>query len=311
MGLYVLARPGPYINAELDSGGFPGWLSTQRGQARTHADDYQAAWEEWFDHVNPIIARHQIVDGGGSVVLFQIENEYDRGDAFYMQELAAAARADGIKVPIFHNDKKRDLLWSTGPGAPELYATDTYPAAFDCNRTTFPAVTDYRFLRAGVGQRPFFWGEFQGGAFDPWGGPGYERCRALTGPVFERMFYANNIENQFTVQNLYMVYGGTSWGWQADPNVVYTSYDYGAAFNEQRELTEKVPVLKQQAYLVASVRDLAETDDLGLQPRANPAIRVWVKENPRTRARFYFVRHADSTSPYDDIDAARDRRTRR
>jgi beta-galactosidase GanA len=301
VGLYVLARPGPYINAELDSGGFPGWLSTQHGQARTHADDYQAAWEEWFDHVNPIIARHQLVDGGGSVVLFQIENEYDRGDAFYMQELAAAARADGIKLPIFHNDKKRDLLWSAGPGAPDLYATDTYPAAFDCNRTSFPALTDYRFLRRGVGQRPFFWGEFQGGAFDPWSGPGYERCRALTGPVFERMFYANNIENQFTLQNLYMVYGGTSWGWQADPNVVYTSYDYGAAFNEQRELTEKIPVLKQQGYLVASVRDLLETDDIGLQPGASPALRVWVKENRRTRARFYFVRHADSTAASNDV----------
>jgi beta-galactosidase len=277
LGLYVIARPGPYINAEVDSGGFPGWLSTQHGQARTHADDYQAAWEEWFDHINPIIARHQIVDGGGSVVLFQIENEYDRGDAVYMQELATAARADGIEVPIFHNDKGRNLIWSSGPGAPDLYATDTYPAAFDCNRTSFPALTDYRFLRAGVGQRPFIWGEFQGGSFDPWGGPGYERCRTLTGSAFERMFYANNIENQFTVQNLYMVYGGTSWGWQADPNVVYTSYDYGAAFNEQRELTEKVSVLKQQAYLVESVRDLRETDDLGAQPGANPALRVWLK----------------------------------
>jgi beta-galactosidase GanA len=301
VGLYVIARPGPYINAELDSGGFPGWLSTQRGQARTHADDYQAAWEEWFDHVNAIIARHQLIDGGGTVVLFQIENEYDRGDAFYMQELAAAARGDGIRVPIFHNDKGRNLLWSTGPGAPELYATDTYPAGFDCNRTTFPAVTDYRFLRSGVGPRPFFWGEFQGGAFDPWGGPGYERCRTLTGTAFQRMFYGNNIENQFTLQNLYMVYGGTSWGWQADPNVVYTSYDYGGALNEQRELTEKVSVLKQQAYLVASVRDLAEADDLGLQPGGNPAIRVWVKENASTRARFYFVRHSDSTSTSNDV----------
>lgn len=301
VGLYVLARPGPYINAELDSGGFPGWLSTQRGKARTRADDYQAAWEEWFDRINAIVARHQIVDGGGSVLLYQIENEYDGDDAVYMQELAAAARADGIRVPLFHNDKKRLLRWASGPGAPDLYATDTYPAGFDCTRTTFPALTDYRFLRTGVGQRPFIWGEFQGGAFDPWGGPGYERCRAMTGPTFERMFYANNIENQFTLQNLYMVYGGTSWGWQADPNVVYTSYDYGAAFNEQRELTEKVSVLKQQAYLVASVRDLVQTDDVGLQPSAHPALRVWVKENPRTRARFHFVRHADSSSSSNDV----------
>jgi beta-galactosidase len=296
VGLHVLARPGPYINAELDSGGYPGWLTTQAGRARTRADDYQAAWEEWFDHVNPIIARHQLTDGGGSVVLFQIENEYDRDDAVYMEELKAAARADGITVPLFHNDKGRNLRWASGPGAPDLYGTDTYPAAFDCNRTSFPAVTDYRFLRPGVGDRPFIWGEFQGGAFDPWGGPGYERCRAMTGPTFERMFYHNNIENQFTVHNVYMTYGGTTWGWQADPNVVYTSYDYGAAFNEQRELTEKVPVLKQQAYLVASVRDLLKTDDLGQQAGTDPAIRVWVKENPDTHAKFYFVRHSDPTS---------------
>ncbi|HKE15396.1 MAG TPA: beta-galactosidase [Kofleriaceae bacterium] len=296
VGLYVLARPGPYINAELGSGGYPGWLTTQLGRARTQADDYQAAWEEWFDHVNAIIARHQVTDGGGSVVLFQIENEYDRDDAVYMEELKAAARADGITVPLFHNDKGRNLRWASGPGAPDLYGTDTYPAGFDCNRTSFPGVTDYRFLRPGVGERPFIWGEFQGGAFDPWGGPGYERCRAMTGPTFERMFYGNNIENQFTVQNIYMTFGGTSWGWQADPNVVYTSYDYGAAFNEQRELTEKVPVLKQQAYLLASVADLAETDDLGDEGGSDPAVRVWVKENPDTGARFYFVRHADAAS---------------
>ncbi len=292
VGLYVLARPGPYVNAELDSGGYPAWLGTIQGKARTSADDYQAAWEDWYDNVNAIIARHQITDGRGSVVLFQIENEYDAGDATYMEELKAAARADGITVPLFHNDKGRNLRWASGPGAPDLYGTDTYPAGFDCNRTSFPGLTDYRFLRPGVGDRPFIWGEFQGGAFDPWGGPGYDRCRQMTGPAFERMFYDNNIENQFTVQNFYMTYGGTNWGWQADPNVVYTSYDYGAAFNEQRELTEKVPVLKQQSYLVHSVTDLLKADDIGEQAGDNPALRVWVKRNPDTNATFYFVRHA-------------------
>ena len=310
VGLYVIARPGPYVNAELDSGGFPAWLTTQAGRARTNADDYQAAWEQWFSAVNRIIARHQFTDGRGPVILYQIENEYDGSDAVYMEELKAAARRDGITVPLFHNDKGRNLLWSAGPGAPEIYATDTYPAGFDCNRTSFPGLTDYRFLRdgtsfnpprPGVGNRPFFFAEFQGGAFDPWGGPGYDRCRALTGPTFERMFYANNIENQFTAQNFYMTYGGTNWGWQADPNVVYTSYDYGAAFNEQRQLTEKVPVLKQLGYMVGTVRDLAKTDDMGELASSNPAIRVWAKENPDTGSRFYFVRHAgNGTAATDD-----------
>ena len=37
VGLYVIARPGPYINAETSAGGLPGWLTTQAGKARTNA----------------------------------------------------------------------------------------------------------------------------------------------------------------------------------------------------------------------------------------------------------------------------------
>ena len=48
VGLYVIARPGPYINAETDSGGFPGWLQTQQGRARSSAPDYTAAYREWL-----------------------------------------------------------------------------------------------------------------------------------------------------------------------------------------------------------------------------------------------------------------------
>ena len=35
VGLYVIARPGPYINAEADGGGFPGWLVNVAGRARS------------------------------------------------------------------------------------------------------------------------------------------------------------------------------------------------------------------------------------------------------------------------------------
>ena len=251
--------------------------------------------------MNRIIARHQFTDGRGPVILYQIENEYDGSDATYMEELKAAARRDGITVSLFHNDKGRNLRWSAGLGGAGDLRDRHLSGGLRLQPHIVPRLTDYRFLRdgttfdpprPGVGDRPFFWGEFQGGAFDPWGGPGYDRCRALTGPTFERMFYVNNIENQFTAQNLYMIFGGTNWGWQADPNVVYTSYDYGAAFSETRRLTEKVPVLKQLGALVATVKDLRKADDVGEQPSSNPAIRVWAKANPDTGARFFFVRHA-------------------
>ena len=105
VGLYVIARPGPYINAETDAGGFPGWLVTQAGTARTDAPDYLAAAEQWQSEIDPIIAAHQITRGG-DVILYQVENELFHNDpatAAYMADLEVKARADGINVPLTGN----------------------------------------------------------------------------------------------------------------------------------------------------------------------------------------------------------------
>lgn len=46
--------------------------------------------------------------------------------------------------------------------------------------------------------------EFQGGAFDPWGGPGYEACAVLLNHEFERVFYKNKMSFSTTIFNIYM-----------------------------------------------------------------------------------------------------------
>jgi beta-galactosidase len=38
-GIYLLARPGPYVNSELSGGGFPGWVTRLKGPIRTTAPD--------------------------------------------------------------------------------------------------------------------------------------------------------------------------------------------------------------------------------------------------------------------------------
>ena len=82
-----------------------------------------------------------------------------------------------------------------------------------------------------------------GGFIDPWGGApwhgqGYGFERAFDGPVYERTFYLTNVANGIKIHNVYMTFGGTTWGWMPAP-VVYTSYDYGAAFNEARQIRPK------------------------------------------------------------------------
>jgi len=108
-GIYVIARPGPYINAETDAGGFPAWLATTPGLARTNNATYMSYTDEWQSNVDPIIARHQLINGGGTVILYEIENEYANNVGSptgqqYMAHLYAKARANGITVPIFNND---------------------------------------------------------------------------------------------------------------------------------------------------------------------------------------------------------------
>src|SRR6266487_2364116 len=137
VGIFVIARPGPYINAETDSGGFPGWLTTQQGRARSSAPDFQAASDEWLHHIDPIIARHQYTNGTGPVILYQIENEYGSNtDAAYMQHTEDVVRSDGIAVPLTHNHCCGASTWATGPGAVDLPGQDSYPQGFNCSNPT-------------------------------------------------------------------------------------------------------------------------------------------------------------------------------
>lgn len=47
--------------------------------------------------------------------------------------------------------------------------------------------------------------EFQGGSFDPWGGPGFAQCETLLNQEFERVFFKNDYSFGVTILNFYMV----------------------------------------------------------------------------------------------------------
>jgi beta-galactosidase GanA len=46
VGIYLIARPGPYINAEASGGGFPGWIQRINGTLRTRAEDFLNATDK-------------------------------------------------------------------------------------------------------------------------------------------------------------------------------------------------------------------------------------------------------------------------
>jgi beta-galactosidase GanA len=322
-GMYVIARTGPYVNAELTGGGYPGWMFRNRAEARTDDPAYTAATDEWMTQINAIIARHQATTGGGNVIAYQLENELGKVEpkhVRHMQHLALKARADGITVPFFHNAAGRLPDWtpkdSTAPwanaGPTELYAFDGYPGG-SCNVFADPSgpnmAPDWGIygkpgLKAGSlssPKTPGFAAELGGGWFDYWGSNGTYQCTAQRqGKGYQRVFYGTNLINRITIHNIYMTFGGTSWGWLPGP-VVYTSYDYGAAIAEDRGLREKAYALKQQGMFVqAAEQALAEMDKGPELKVSNGKLKVYHNVNPKLGTHILFAVHNPSNAMTDD-----------
>jgi beta-galactosidase GanA len=296
VGLYVIARPGPYINAETDAGGLAGWLASEPAGSRTDDPQYLAAADQWLSEIDPIIAAHQITRGG-DVILYQIENEYgytDPSGEAYFKNLESQAEQYGIDVPTYTNNVGGFANgWSPGtPGAPDLNGSDQYPEAFDCSRTNVfnspPVLTGDHNPNT-----PLMVPEYQGGSFDSWGGVGYPDCAVMTGPNFENTFYKYYIAQGATMQSIYMTVGGTDWGFNPAP-FMYTSYDYGSPISEPGTLSFKYPELKLVGEMSQALPDLTQTDQVPAP--AIPGLTTFEERNPRTGTTFLYLGN-DGTTP--------------
>ncbi|EKG19540.1 Glycoside hydrolase family 35 [Macrophomina phaseolina MS6] len=306
-GIYLLARPGPYINAEVSGGGFPGWLQRVNGTLRTDDPGYINATDNYARSIGEIIAKAQITNGG-PVILFQPENEYTGAtdnvefpNENYWAIVEKQFRDAGIVVPYINNDASPQGYFAPGSNwtpQVDIYGHDGYPLGFDCaNPYTWPdgkLPTNWKTLHEQQSpSTPYSVIEFQGGAFDPWGGLGFDQCSVLLNHEFERVFYKNLQSFGVTILNLYMIFGGTNWGNLGHPGG-YTSYDYGSVIRETREINrEKYSELKLQgnflkvspAYLTAEPGDLsngsyADTSDIAVTPLLG------------NTTNFFVVRHA-------------------
>lgn len=305
-GLYVIARPGPYCNAETNGGGFALWTSDgSGGKYRTSDGTYKQAWSEWVTEVGAIIAKNQITNGG-PVILAQVENElsqtrYVATDTLvvYMEQLKTAFREAGIVVPLTHNEKGfRAKSWSTDynnvGGAIDVYGLDSYPGGMSCTNldTGFNLPkTYYQWFQDVSPTQPEYLPEFEGGWFQPWGGYFFDQCLAEQSPEFPDVFYKGLIGQRATLLNLYMAYGGTNWGHSAAP-VVYTSYDYAAPLRETREVRDKFKQYKLLSLFTRVSKGLHNTymESNGTANAVdNAAIWTWVLKSRDTEGRFYLA----------------------
>jgi beta-galactosidase GanA len=195
----VIVRPGPYVNAEANAGGFPLWLTT--GAYGTLRDDdprYTAAWKPYFSKFSEITSKHLITNGGNAIV-YQIENEYgeqwddvssktpNAAASRYMQSLEDTARENGIDVPLIANDPNMNTKsWSedfapNATGNVDVAGLDSYPSCWSCNLdectgtngkyVPYQVINYYDHFQEVSPTQPSFFPEFQGGSYNPWGGP--------------------------------------------------------------------------------------------------------------------------------------------
>jgi hypothetical protein len=285
-------------------------------------------------NIGETIAKAQITNGG-PIILVQPENEYTQAtsaikpfpDPVYFQYVINQLRDVGIIVPLVNNDasaKGNNAPIPTAPGYPaavDIYTHDGYPLGFDCvskmrvanayrtysnlmlqaNPNTWPdskLPTNWHELHEQQSPNtPYSIIEFQSGSFDPWGGPGFDKCLTLVGAQFERVFYKNLYSFGVTILNLYMTFGGTNWGNLGHPGG-YTSYDYAAPIGEDRRVNrEKYSEQKVQAnFLKVSPAYLTAT-------RGNASSTKWTTSSDLTvtpafggSTGFYFLRHSKYNS---------------
>ncbi|MGW0337332.1 beta-galactosidase [Streptomyces sp. NPDC003011] len=286
-GLYVILRPGPYIGADVDGGGLPGWLTATDGRARTSDPGYLKHADAWLTEVNAIVARHLFTRGTGTVLLYQIENAYDAhatgpddgARLSYLSHLYEKVRADGVDVPLFHHDGEGNGHWVRG----------------STGRPTTPG----------------FLAQTGGGRSDGWGGAGsqgkgYAQARRTRDAAYERRSCLTGLAHGVTVHNVYMTFGGTSWGWLPAP-AVYTSYDYGAAFDEGRNATAELAPMHQTGHLLRRQPDFARLRRAAAVKPADGRLTAYHLTNPDTGAHVYVLRNdsderVSTTLPGTDFD---------
>lgn len=323
LGMYMIIRPGPYVNAEANAGAFPLWVTTgEYGSLRNDDKRYTAAWTPYWSEISRIIEPH-LITNGGNVIIFQIENELN-GQwkninarilnptiANYMQLLEDSARENGINVPLSHNAPNMNgYSWSkdfsNAIGNVDVVGLDSYPSCWSCNLSECTGtngqyvayqVVDYtKYFAVQSPTQPNFMPEFQGGSYNPWGGP-QGGCPGDIGADFANMFYRNLIHQRVTAISLYMLFGGTNWGWMACP-VVASSYDYSSPVSENRAIGSKYYETKLLTLFTRVAKDLTKTNRLGVGTNYtdNAAITASELRNPDTNAAFYVVMHNSSPS---------------
>ncbi|WP_446742195.1 glycoside hydrolase family 35 protein [Silvibacterium acidisoli] len=225
-GLNVILRPGPYVCAEWELGGFPAWLLKDRNlKLRTADPRYLHAMDLWFARlareVKPFLMKN-----GGPIIAVQVENEYGAfgDDRTYLTDVKQALVRYGLgDTVLLTSNQAGDLAKGSLPGV-------TSAVNFGSGNEAASTAALEAFRPDGVRTV----GEYWAGWFDKWGEEHHQTDGKQEAAELSAM-----LKKGYSV-SLYMFHGGTSFGWMngadshtgKDYHPDTTSYDYDAPLDE-------------------------------------------------------------------------------
>ena len=225
-GLNVILRPGPYVCAEWELGGYPSWLLKDHSLVlRSRDPQYTAAVEGWFARLGKEI-HPLLIQNGGPIIAVQVENEYGSfgDDHEYMKGLKKLLQQTGMAPEL--------LYTADGPEQIPKGSLPELPAVI--NFGTGEAKHSFAILDTLRPDGPRMTGEYWNGWFDHWGEKHHETDGAKEAAELDWM-----LTQGYSV-SMYMFHGGTSFGWMNGANsngANYepdtTSYDYDGPLDEQ------------------------------------------------------------------------------
>ena len=231
-GLYVILRPGPYVCAEWEWGGYPAWLLKQHGiVVRSRDPKFMQPVRQWLLRLGKKLAPLQI-GNGGPIIAVQVENEYGSfgDDHEYMEQIHRDLVDAGFtKALLYTADGPEEVPNGSLPELPAVvnFAPGGAKRAFETLHKLRP-------------DEPIMAGEWWDGWFDYWGGPHH-----TTDAKAEARELAWILTEGDSI-NIYMFHGGTNFGWMNGANMDHTpyrpdvtSYDYDAALDESGRPTPK------------------------------------------------------------------------
>jgi beta-galactosidase len=266
MGMYAIARVGPYYCGEWSMGGYPVWLKFKPGlRVREDNPQFLYAVDKFFDKLIPIITRNQI-NYGGAVIMVQLENEHNAswGTVIpngYFRHLINKTVSLGLQVPYFFS--------GLHPG--------NDPAS---NRSN---------LDDALRPNPWFSTEYWGVWFLNYGPQPQDSA------IYDRRTW-KIIAHGGNGYNVYMAHGGTNFDYNNDRDMA-ASYDYGAAVGQAGDLRPIYYSFKRAAWFARSFQNILENsvNDPENKPIiSDTAIKVTVRKSPA--GRFVFLDNPDTTA---------------